>query len=541
MKKRRILILGASLMQLPAIKEAKNLGLEVVAVDANPHAVSIPFVDSFENIDLKDVPTLIDFAKNLCNNGGLSAVFTAATDFSVSVASIAEALSLPSHSLLSAMNASDKGLMRSIFTKNKITSPSFIEVSDVASFKANLLDNFSYPLVVKPSDNMGARGCRLVDKDDDIIPIIEKALSYSRSSRVIVEEFVAGPEFSIEGLVFNGNVHITALADRHIYYPPYFVEMGHTIPSIYPAQITDKIVEIFIKGVNALGLSHGACKGDVFFDKKRGEAIVGEIAARLSGGYMSGWTAPYSSSINVTRLALQLALGEEPDFIPSMPTKYNSSRFSSEMAYISIPGKVREVMGLYEAKASSNIKDVFPRCKAGDEVVFPKNNVEKAGNVISLSSSYENAIASSTQSIKNIFIRLEAFNDDTDLFLESYNDDLLQQECYPPNYFIFTDIKDDSLKECIKNSDYTIEDDIVYPTFFSSYLDDVSPPMCLSIREAIKMAFSIVPRIKDLIIFLIENRKTEKEGEALIKCWLSFVRAGSQGLVYWFDSYKKNG
>jgi len=541
MKKRRILILGASLMQLPAIKEAKNLGLEVVAVDANPRATSIPFVDHFENIDLKDVPSLIDFAKSLYNNGGLSAVFTAATDFSSSVASIAEALSLPSHSLESSMNASDKVLMRSVFEKNKIASPRFIEVSDVNDFDAKLLDDFSYPLVVKPSDNMGARGCRLVEKNENILPIIEKALTYSRSSKIIIEEFIEGPEFSIEGLVFNGKLHITALADRHIYYPPYFVEMGHTIPSTYPKEITDKIVDLFVRGVHALGLSHGACKGDVFFDKKRGEAIVGEIAARLSGGYMSGWTAPYSSSINVTRLALQLALGDEVDPIPSMPTKYNTTRFSSEMAYISIPGKVKEVMGLYDAKASHNIKDVFPRCEAGDKVVFPTNNVEKAGNVISLSSSYEDAIASSTKAIKNIFIRLEPFNEDTDSFLSSYNDDFCKQECYPPNYFIFSDIKEESLKECIKNADYIIEEDIIYPSFFSSYLDILKPPMCLSIREAIKMAFSIVPRIKDLIIFLIENRKTEGEREALIKCWLSFIRAGHQGLVYWFDSYKKNG
>lgn len=538
MKKRRILILGASLMQKPAITEAKRLGCEVVAVDANKKALCVDLVDRFEAIDLKDVPHLIQFAKELARNGGLSAVFTAATDFSASVAAITDALKLPGHSLEAAKNASDKVRMRECFAKSSVASPSFVEFDSTKNFSERDFSHLLYPLVVKPVDNMGARGCKLVKKIEELELAIKDAVRYSRSGRVIVEEFIEGSEFSIEGLVFEGDVHITALADRHIYFSPYFIEMGHTIPSTCDDEVAEKVCDIFCKGVKALGLSHGACKGDIFFDSRHRRAVVGEIAARLSGGYMSGWTVPYSSNLNITCLALQLSLGEKIDESLKLPTKYNTKYFASERAYLSIDGIVKEESGIEKAKNSEKIKDVFPRAKKGDVVQFPKNNVEKCGNVISVSENYENAISASRNAIKNIFLRLEPCNDTTDIFLESFNDDFALQEEYPPNFFIFPTIKTGSLVEKLTKGDFIIDDDIVYPAFFSPFLDVEREPMGESIREALKKAFKIEERIKERLIYLLKNFSNEKIRESFIKAWVYFVRGGTQGLVYWFDSYK---
>ncbi len=535
---RTLLLLGASLMQRPAIVEAKKLGCKVVAVDANPLALCVPMADHFEQIDLKDIDSLVSFAKKLENDGGLSGVFTCATDFSVSVATIAQTLSLPSHSLQACKNASDKALMRSIFAKNAIPSPKFIEISEPEKFDPASIQDFSHQLVIKPADNMGARGCQLVRKNEDILKAIKDAMPYSRTGRVIVEEFIQGPEFSIEGLVFDGKVHITALADRHIYFSPYFVEMGHTIPSNYPKEITDAIIKTFIEGTLALGLSHGACKGDIFFDTINSKAVIGEIAARLSGGYMSGWTVPYSSSINITRLALQLALGDSPDAIPAIPTKENTKCFCSERAYISAPGVVNEIVGLDATSNSCNVMEVFPRIKAGDVVKFPKNNVEKCGNVISTAPTYQDAILASKNALKNIVIRLEANNQETDNFFASFNDSASGQTTYPPNHFIFEDLKEGQLSNLIRNSSYIIEENLVYPSFFSPYLHLVSEPNVLSISESIKKAFEMNSTLKSTILFLIENKEKKEAVELLTKCFIFFVRGGVQGILYWEDSYK---
>ena len=435
--------------------------------------------DEFVCIDLKDTARLIDYARYLQQNGGLDAVFTAATDFSAAVAAIAAACGLRGHTLEAALNATDKVRMRECFRKAGVPSPAFIELTaaDLAA-PADIIgaqssaptdsfvaaDNLPYgdagaatadalerrlgelagcfPLVVKPVDNMGARGCSLVKNLSELRKAAATALQYSRSGRVIVEEYIEGSEFSIEGLVFGGRLYITALADRHIFFPPYFIEMGHTIPSDCPQAIADEVISVFEHGVHALGLTDGAVKGDILV--RNGKAFVGEIAARLSGGYMSGWTVPYSCGLDITAAALTLALGGSPrlhtcgkdSFV--IPLKQNCQFVSAERAWISIPGQVAAVSGLEAARAASFVKDVFPRAGAGDTVVFPQNNVEKCGNVLSAAPSRREAVLASEAACRKIVLRLKPHVAETDAFLAELRFPA-EQQTFPPNFLQFTE------------------------------------------------------------------------------------------------------
>ena len=479
MTKKRVFMLGAGFMQGVAIRAARALGCTVVAADGNPSAVCAAEADEFVCIDLKDTARLIDYARYLQQNGGLDAVFTAATDFSAAVAAIAAACGLRGHTLEAALNATDKVRMRECFRKAGVPSPAFIELTaaDLAA-PADIIgaqssaptdsfvaaDNLPYgdagaatadalerrlgelagcfPLVVKPVDSMGARGCSLVKNLSELRKAAATALQYSRSGRIIVEEYIEGSEFSIEGLVFGGRLYITALADRHIFFPPYFIEMGHTIPSDCPQAIADEVISVFEHGVHALGLTDGAVKGDILV--RNGKAFVGEIAARLSGGYMSGWTVPYSCGLDITAAALTLALGGSPrlhtcgkdSFV--IPLKQNCQFVSAERAWISIPGQVAAVSGLEAARAASFVKDVFSRAGAGDTVVFPQNNVEKCGNVLSAAPSRREAVLASEAACRKIVLRLKPHVAETDAFLAELRFPA-EQQTFPPNFLQFTE------------------------------------------------------------------------------------------------------
>ena len=458
-------MLGAGFMQGVAIRAARALGCTVIAADGNPSAVCAAEADEFVCIDLKDTARLIDYARYLQQNGGLDAVFTAATDFSAAVAAIAAACGLRGHTLEAALNATDKVRMRECFRKAGVPSPAFIELtaadlaapvgavensrcSDADTAVADALKRRlgelagRFPLVVKPVDNMGARGCSLVQELSGLREAAETASRYSRSGRVIVEEYIEGSEFSIEGLVFDGRLYITALADRHIFFPPYFIEMGHTIPSECPQEIADEVISVFERGVHALGLTDGAVKGDILV--RNGKAFVGEIAARLSGGYMSGWTVPYSCGLDITAAALTLALGGSPrlhtcgkdSFV--IPLKQNCQFVSAERAWISIPGQVAAVSGLEAARAAPFVKDVFPRAGAGDTVVFPQNNVEKCGNVLSAAPSRREAVLASEAACRKIVLRLKPHVAETDAFLAELRFPA-EQQTFPPNFLQFTE------------------------------------------------------------------------------------------------------
>ena len=451
-KSENILILGAGLMQKPAILAGKNLGFNVVVIDANPDAVCVPLADRFEKIDLKDRDGILKFAKELNVDNKLKAVFTAGTDFSASVSYVTEKLNLFGHSFEAATNASDKTLMRKCFLKSELPSPKYFFISEpqlASSDLQNFAKELNFPFVVKPADNMGARGCRIVRDSSELLNAVTVAIKNSRSGIAILEEYMEGDEYSIDALVYNGTMTITGFADRHIFYPPYFIEMGHTMPSNIEENKRLELISTFALAVQALGLTHGAAKADIKYTPNG--PMIGEVAARLSGGYMSGWTFPYSSDCNLTEQALLIACGKTPELLEKnrVPVKYipcescknknqpfelyeiPSKAVSAERAWISIPGKLNDWTNSIK---SESIKDVFPRISNPlEELDFPRNNVEKCGNVISLATTRSEAILEAETAISNIFMRLQPNNEKTEQFLSDKNKS--DENNFPPPAF----------------------------------------------------------------------------------------------------------
>ena len=450
-----VLILGAGLMQIPAILSAKELGYRVCLVDADDKAIAISKADEFRKIDLKDKEGILQYAKSLQNGSGLATVFTAGTDFSASVSYVCQKLNLPSHTFDAALNASIKTRMRKCFSDANVPSPQFFNL-DKDNFTQDKLKEISsligFPLVVKPVDNMGARGCRMVRSLKEFEPAVKIAIEVSRSGNAIVEEYMDGPEYSIDALVYNGTFTVTGFALRHIKYPPYFIETGHTMPAELDKSVHNQLISVFALGAKALGLEKGAAKADIKFTKNG--PMIGEIAGRLSGGYMSGWTYPYSSDLNLTKEALLIACGKEPEELiknrqkvdfetselcknalqPYQLFEVKSKKVSAERAWMSIPGIVEEVKNITEEKIPY-VKDFLPRTtvKLNCKVDFPRNNVQKCGNVISLAEDRKLAVEAAQNAVSNVFIGLKANTRETDDFLNFYTQD--DEDNFPPSAF----------------------------------------------------------------------------------------------------------
>ena len=212
-----------------------------------------------------------------------------------------------------------------------------------------------------------------------------------------------------------------------------------------------QLVSAFALGIKSLGLTRGAAKADIKFTEKG--PMIGEIAARLSGGYMSGWTYPYASDCPLTEQALAVSCGFSADylenhkipleFIPPADMKNAEQPFelydvpclrtSAERAWISIPGVIKSVEGLDEAAKVEYVKDVLPRNKEGDQVNFPRNNVEKCGNVITCAQTHELAVSAACEVLSKITLRLEPHNKDTEEFLKGV--EAPDEKGFPPSAF----------------------------------------------------------------------------------------------------------
>lgn len=512
-----VLILGAGLMQRPSIESAKELGYKTLVVDANPNAVCVPFADRFEKVDLKDMEGIAKLALSMKDE--IAGIFTAGTDFSASVSYASEKCSLVSHSFQAALNASNKVLMRECFARENVPSPDFFEADEkfLQSLNSITSAKIEFPKVVKPVDNMGARGCRLVRCTEEFVPALREAISYSRTGKAIVEDYMAGPEFSIDALVFNGKVTITGFADRHIFFEPYFIELGHTMPSQCSAKMKSELVETFKKGIKALGLTNGVAKADIKYTEKG--PMIGEIAGRLSGGYMSGWTFPYSSGVNLTKEAMKIALGLEPECSGS--DEIPSSKFSHERAFISIPGKVKAIYGEDNAMASPFVKNLFFRVAEGSEVDFPRNNVEKCGNVISLSENRQLSLWGAESAVAQIVLRLEVNNRKTEEFLAGI--ELPHEKGFPYSAYAIS-------KEDASLLEKQLAEAAEIPE--NGNVSELIPPVLSGKENMRDWNYRTIEKTAELFDTLCSVHKAMDSK----KFWKYMIRGGIQAVLYYADS-----
>lgn len=427
-----IVILGAGIMQIPAIEAAAEKGFTTIVFDGNINASGRNKADFFEVIDLKNMDAIYSRCISYRKTIDISGVFTAGTDFSYVVAWLSEKLSLPGISYETALRATDKSRMRAAFAENNVPSPKFAVAEKDMSGDLPV-EELGFPLVVKPVDSMGARGTVKAFDSGSLEKAIENALVHSRSGKAIIEQYIEGPEFSLDALVKNGEIHVCGIADRHIFFPPYFIEMGHTMPSAYSRDIQKSVIDVFCRGIKAIGIDNGAAKGDIKYSGNG--AVAGEIAARLSGGYMSGWTFPYSTGFSVIGAAIDIATGVDPGKI-----EYSYTGTSAERAFISIPGVVESVIvpeylgGLPSEQQESCVKDLFINVKTGDAVNFPKNNVEKCGNVIAFHPKRDEAAGWAEKACRDIIVRLKPGEKSTfDFFFrekEEWIPDAFDEKCF---------------------------------------------------------------------------------------------------------------
>ena len=515
-----IFILGCGVMQLPALRIAREMGWRTAAADGNPEAPGRGLCDEFFPVDLKDVQGLIAAASSCSGGKGPNGVFTAGTDFSESTALAAHALGLPGHSPEAARRATDKVLMREAFRRAGIPSPDFAEAGprDDAAAIGNRIPG---PWVVKPVDSMGARGVLRVDDAAGLKRALAAAREYSRSGRALVETYMEGPEFSLDALMQNGRFIRCGLADRIITYPPRFIEIGHTIPSSADAETAEEIWRVFEEGARALGLTLGAAKGDVKLTPKG--PMIGEIAARLSGGYMSGWTWPHASGVQPTRGGLRLAAGLDAGDCGAKRHLY-----CAERALIGIDGTVRRLSGAERALSLPGGKDVFLRFSPGEAVSFPRNNVEKLGNIIAVGSSAAEAHERALAGLRALNFELSPKDERTGTYLDSFDD-------FPPDCFDVQGFFDDLWKvhpPKPSRRHRTVCPRIAVPADLPDCRDSAGRCMLGIIRELQEKGYLRIAADGDIV----GDAEGAAEGNAEASdLWRALVRGGAAGLRWFLE------
>ena len=361
-------------MQLPLIQTALDMNINPVVFDMDAEAPGRVIAHRFVQMSTRDIDGCVREAKKLSQEMSIHGAITAGTDASRAVSAIAAALDLPGIRYSDAEAASNKVLMRKRLRKAGVPVPDFFPVWNLKEARDGL-DELGCPAVLKLAENMGARGVIKIRDRSELVAAYRHAKKHSTTGEMILEQYMEGPELSVDALTFNGEFWITGVADRIIDKEPFFIERGHNMPSAMDASILQEVERVMIAGMKALGIHTGAGKGDI---KVTPQGVkIGELAARLSGGWMSSHTYPIHSGVQLYRAAIEIATGQRPTNL-----KPNRNRIVIERGLFSPPGRIISLSGDQAMRQVPGVEEVILTKKPGQIMQELTSNIDKVGHVI---------------------------------------------------------------------------------------------------------------------------------------------------------------
>ena len=256
------------------------MGLRVIALDPDDGAPGFAEADVSYCVDFADRNSCLEIARKHRVDG----VLTVAADFPlVTQAFVAEELGLPGASTDTANRATDKSAMRKALLEAGVPSAGFQAVRTAREAHV-AVRSFRGPTVVKPALSSGGRGVTRLEEsasDRDIMTAYDHAAKFTRNELVLVEEYLTGPEFSVEALTSDGDTFVVAITDKSTSGPPHFVEIGHSQPTSLSHDLQRSVRDVVHQGLAALGIVNSPSHTELRIGPD-GPRIV-EVAARLGG------------------------------------------------------------------------------------------------------------------------------------------------------------------------------------------------------------------------------------------------------------------
>jgi biotin carboxylase len=398
-----LLIISGGIEAADAARRAKEMGHNVVVSDRDPNAPGFAFADSCLIADVYGAAETAAAAERYSRKiRKIDGVLCVAADAPVTAATVAQRLRIPGLPVHVAELACDKLAMKKCFLSANVAAPWFAEVSTPQDLQRVAVSR-GRDLVIKPVDSRGSRGVQRIARLEDLNQAFLLARSHSPSERVMVEQYLSGPQVSTESIVIGSRCFTPGFSDRNYEYleryAPFFIENGGDLPSHLPAEIQRKVCDLVARAAAAMGITDGTVKGDIVVHD--GEPYVIELAARLSGGFFCTREIPLNTGVDFIGAAIRQALGETvtPEELAPTQNRAVIQRYAFPKA-----GTVLSVSGADAAAAIPGIAEVVVTARPGD-IIPPAGDKRPSGAmVLATGDSREAALAAANQALSLICI-----------------------------------------------------------------------------------------------------------------------------------------
>ena len=350
-----ILIVGAGANQVAIVAKAQELGLTVVAVDGDSSAPAFAGADHHEVADILDPDALVTIARRY----GVQGVYPAAElAVEASALTIAE-LDLPGIAPDTAARSRNKLLMREALDRAGMPNPSYagvttLEEADEAS------KTIGFPLIVKPPDANASKGVQRIDGAEELAGAFENAQTHSHSKVVLLEAYLDGEEFCVDGLMFDGVYRLGGITGKFRSQGTRRFDEAIFMPGSQDEDACKVLETCSREALEAIGCTTGITHVEIILTDR--SPYVVEIACRPGGGRIPTDLIPMAYGMDITADSLRAALGRSPE---------ERRRHERGVALFWIPaepGTVQRLEGFDDARRLPGVVEVVEEAQPGDRL-----------------------------------------------------------------------------------------------------------------------------------------------------------------------------
>lgn len=321
--KESVVIIGANEYQNCLIEKAKERGYETHVFAWRSGAVGESTADFFYPVSITDRQTIL----RVCSYIKPVGIASIGSDLAVpTVNYVAQRMGLTANSVYCGRISTKKHLMREAFRRGGDPSPRSIPVTSGEEIPRSIVEQWKFPLIVKPSDRSGSRGITKIDGIGGLAEALEEALRQSLEKKAVIEEFAEGREYSVEFISWQGKHTFLALTEKFTTGAPHFIETGHLQPAEMDEKSTCRIIEVISHALDTLKIQYGASHAEIKIDEKGTISII-EIGSRMGGDFIGSDLTYLSTGMDYVGMVLDIACGKEPDFTPLKTPEYAFVRF----------------------------------------------------------------------------------------------------------------------------------------------------------------------------------------------------------------------
>lgn len=313
-------------------------------------------------------------------SGGVDALLTVSEWHVIAAAEAAESLGLVGSSPAAVRAARDKSRTRELCHAAGVPIPAFHRLD-----RAELpVGGIPMPCVVKPVDEVLSSGVKLcrsaAEAHEHVVELLAGCAQpndrgQKRTAAVLVEEYLEGPEFSVETLSYDGRTEVLAVTQKLLAPPPGFIEAGHAVPARLEPDVRAACEELVRSALVAIDYSFGAAHVELRLTAG-GPRLI-EINCRPAGDRITRLVTLSLGADLIGRL-IDLHLGRRPRATPAL------GRGAAIVFLPGTEGAVTAIEGVAAARAMDGVVDLQLYVSAGADHRAAGNNTDRFGHVVAV-------------------------------------------------------------------------------------------------------------------------------------------------------------